>query len=211
MMVSIGFGSNAQYTYGEVDHKPIFYEILERENPQALRWCDFRNPSKVRKDQSVIIVDAFLKYHGLDPMKYYRGGTFPANIVHPNVEAAVVGAEREGEVLQAEQDAAAAVEDGQPELGDLGDQNDENLNNTIQTESVHSDIDMDLFHEEEGERELNLQLDESSEFEFSNLTGNGIISDSSEEGRRIAQKKRKRHEDENVVSKLQKKSHDFIE
>ena len=70
---------------------------------------------------------------------------------------------------------------------------------------------MDLFHEEEGERELNLQLDESSEFEFSNLTGNRIISDSSEEGRSIAPKKRKRHEDENVVSKLQKKSYDFIE
>ena len=41
--------------------------------------------------------------------------------------------------------------------------------------------------------------------------GNGIISDSSEEGRSIAPKKRKRHEDENVVSKLQKKSQDFIE
>ena len=194
---SMGFGLNGKKNYGDVDHKPEWYGQLERENAQAIKWSNFRNPSRLSKVQSIMTIEYILKlYYGLDPEKFFLGGTFPANLVN---EDELPGGSNEN------QNDTRAEENNVAEEEEVGDGEDDGIeSDEINEEDEYEFNALMESIDEESNRDLDLRLQDSDDEDVDRpFRNNGIVSDSSEEENTTAIENRKRKKT-NVVTVLKK-------
>ena len=63
-MKILGFGLNSRKSYGKEEDKPEWW-------PKKPKWKNFRNPSKVSRDECTKVIRRLLAFHGIDAEKCY--------------------------------------------------------------------------------------------------------------------------------------------
>ena len=63
-MSILDFGLNSPKTYGKKEDKPVWW-------PKKPKWKNFRNPSKVSKDECTAIIKLLLEHYGIYPEIHY--------------------------------------------------------------------------------------------------------------------------------------------